>query len=166
MQPTQLKRSKKGLQINLALVSIAAIVFALITSWMASVVFRWTEYNGVMVILIIWAVFVLGWGLGAIKLLLNWRKEHYELTADSLVSYGKANSLGMSKAIYPYETITSMRMAQGNLGKRFGYGDVYISLSTPEGEVIMHDIEHPLEKLAELQRLVGKRGVVTHAPVN
>jgi hypothetical protein len=51
-----------------------------------------------------------------------------------------------------------MRMTQGFLGKRFGYGDVRIKIPMIENEVVMNDIENPVAQLAEVQKRVGERG--------
>lgn len=161
-----IKRSSKGLQIHIALISLAAIGFGLLASWLTSIVFRPVESNGSLTILIIWLLFVIGWGLGAAKLWLDWRKKYYEIAEDALIVHHKMGWFGSTQTVYRYESIISIRMTQGYFGKQFGYGDVHLSIPKLEHDVVMNDIEHPLEQLAEVQRRIGQRSSDTHSLVN
>jgi membrane protein YdbS with pleckstrin-like domain len=161
-----LKRSPKGLQSQIVLTGIAAVVIALLATWLIGKLFGWTPNEGTWLKSATWILLLLTWAFMSVKLWFAWNIKRYEIAKDALIVHAKAGKLGTSQTIYRYESIISLRMTQGFLGKRFGYGDVRISIPKLDNEVVMNDIENPVEQLAEVQKRMGERSGGTHSLIN
>ena len=165
-QPTLIRRSAKGLQVKIVAIGIVAFLSALLASWLLTKLFAMSSSDGLFTKLLVWLLFIGAWALGAAKLWFNWQVKRYEIGKDALIVHSKAGKFGKSQAIYRYESIISMRMTQGLLGKRFGYGDVLLSIPKLDKEVVMSDIDHPAEQLAEVQQRLAERSISHDALVN
>lgn len=152
-----LKRSSKGLQAQIIMSGIATLLIALLATWLIAKLFGWTPNEGTFLKTITWVFLVGAWVITSLRLWATWRIKRYEIAKDALIVHAKAGKWGSSQTIYRYESIISLRMTQGFLGKRFGYGDVRISIPKLENEVVMNDIEQPLEQLAEVQKRIGEK---------
>lgn len=79
------------------------------------------------------------------------RIKRYEIATDTLIVHGKMGTFGSTQAVYLYESIISIRMTQGFLGKKFDYGDIRITMPKIEGELAMNDIDHPAKQMREIR---------------
>lgn len=156
-QKTLLKRSSKGLQVQVLTLGIMALVLSLLATWLLGVLFSVTPFQGTLLKIAVWIVLVGGWAITSIKMWTDWSVKRYEIAQDAFIVHAKAGRWGRSQTIYRYESIISLRMTQGFLGKRYGYGDVHIKIPKLDDDVVMNDIDHPLEQLAEVQRRIGER---------
>ncbi len=156
-EKTLLKRSSKGLKAQIIAFAVLALLLAIFTTWITNILFSWTPNQGKILIALIWISFVAIWGFTSLKLWTDWNVKRYEIAKDALIIHAKAGRWGSSQTIYRYESIISLKMTQGFLGKRYGYGDVHITIPKLEGDVIMNDIERPLEQLQEVQKRIGER---------
>ena len=158
-QTTILKRSPKGLQVQVITLGVAALLLALFGTWASAKLFGWAPNQGFGLKVFIWIVLLAGWGITSIKLWFDWNVKRYEIAKDALIIHAKAGNWGTSKSIYRYESIISLKMTQGVMGKRFGYGDVHISIPKIEHDVVMNDIDHPVDQLSELQNRIRERSI-------
>jgi len=156
-EKTLLKRISKGLKAQVIALAVMALLLALLTTWLTGILFSWTPNQGRVLKILIWVFFIGGWGFSSLKLWFDWNVKRYEIAKDALIIHAKAGRWGTSQTIYRYESIISLKMTQGFLGKQFGYGDVHITIPKLEGDVIMNDIERPLEQLQEVQKRIGER---------
>ncbi len=161
-----LKRSPKGLQAQIIMSGVATLLIALLATWLIAKLFGWTPNEGTFLKTITWVFLVGAWAITSLRLWATWRIKRYEIAKDALVVHAKAGKFGTSQTVYRYESIISLRTTQGFLGKRFGYGDVRISIPKLENEVVMNDIENPVEQLAEVQKRMGERSGGTHSLIN
>lgn len=152
-----LKRSSKGLQAQIISSAIAAVLIALLATWLIGKLFGWTPNEGTGLKVLTWVVLVGAWAVMSLKLWFAWNIKRYEIAKDALIVHAKAGKFGTSQTVYRYESIISIRMTQGFLGKRFGYGDVRLTIPKLDGEVVMNDIENPLVQLAEVQKRIGEK---------
>ena len=161
-----LKRNPRGLQVQIVLSGVAALLLGALATWLIQKLLRWTPGGGSLLEGLAW-IFILGaWAIASLKLWFDWHLKRYEVTPDALIVYAKVGGLGTSQTIYRYESIISLRMTQGFLGKQFGYGDVRLTIPKLESEIVMNDIEHPREQLAAIQRRMSERGSSTQALIN
>lgn len=152
-----LKRSSKGLQAQVIISGVATLLIALLATWLIAKLFGWTPNEGGILKTLTWVILIGAWAFSSLKLWSDWRIKRYEIAKDALVVHAKAGKWGSSQTIYRYESIISIRMTQGFLGKRFGYGDVRLTIPKLDGEVIMNDIEDPLTQLEEVQKRIGEK---------
>lgn len=165
-QPMLIKRSPKGLQVQIITIGIVALLLAVLATWLIAKLFTLSSHDGFVVKVAAWGLFACAWFIGATKLWFNWHIKRYEIGKDALIIHAKAGKLGKSQSVYRYESIISVRMTQGLLGKQFGYGDVLLTIPKLDREVIMNDIDHPVEQLAEVQKRMAERPVSADALVN
>ena len=165
-EPILIKRSPKGLQVQVITVTIVAVVSAVLVTVLLAKLFAMTPMDGLLTKFLTWMVFIIIWAIGVGKLWFDWQIKRYEIGKDALIIHAKAGKFGKSQAIYRYESIISIRMTQGLLGKHYGYGDVLLTIPKLDKEVVMSDIDHPSEQLAEVQQRLAARTVSADALVN
>ena len=147
------------MQVQVITLGVAAFVLAIFGTWATAKLFGWAPNQGFGLKVLIWIMLLLGWGVTSVKLWFDWNVKRYEIAKDALIIHSKAGNWGTSKAIYRYESIISLKMTQGVMGKRFGYGDVHISIPKIEHDVVMNDIDHPVDQLSELQNRIRERSI-------
>jgi hypothetical protein len=152
-----IKRSSKGLKAQIIISGVATILIALAATWLIAKLFGWTPNEGTILKTLTWVFLVGAWIVTSLRLWASWRIKRYEVAKDALIVHAKAGKWGSSQTIYRYESIISLRMTQGFLGKRFGYGDVRLTIPKLDGEVVMNDIEDPLVQLEEVQKRIGEK---------
>ncbi len=152
-----LKRSPRGLEAQLGISALVTLLICLLAVWLFGRLFHWTESGGWRLQALTCIVLFLLWVFAALRLWYSWKIKRYEIGRDALIVHAKAGKLGTAQTIYRYESIISIRMTQGFLGKQFGYGDIRVTIPKLEHEVVMNDIEHPVEQLEEIQRRMGGR---------
>jgi len=163
---TVLRRNPRGLQVQVVLSGIFAILLGGLASWLIAHLLHWAPDARALLDGLVW-IFILGaWAIASLKLWFDWRVKRYEVTPDALLVTAKAGGMGMSQTVYRYESIISIRMTQGFLGKQFGYGDVRVTIPKLDSEIVMNDIERPHEQLLEIQHRMNERGSSTQALIN
>jgi hypothetical protein len=156
-QKELIRRSPVGLRMQIVLSGIAALLIGLLATGLFNFLLGWTTGGGATLQRLVWVGLALTWVLGSLKLSFDWKMKRYEITQDSLIVHAKAGKMGSSQTIYRYESIISLRMTQDFLGKRYGYGDVHLTIPKIDGEVVMNDIENPLVQLAEIQKHMANK---------
>lgn len=154
---TELKRNPLGLQIQIILSAVLMIVIGLIASWLFAKLLGWTSRGGSTAETLTWIILALVWVVGSLKVWFDWRVKRYEVSADSLIVHARLGAFGSTQTIYRYESIISIRMTQGFLGKQFGYGDVRVTIPKLDHELVMNDIENPTIQLAEIRKRIDER---------
>ena len=154
---TELKRNSLGLQVQIILSALLLLVLGLVTTWMVARLFGWTSGGGATLQTVIWIVLAIFWAGGSLKLWFNWRVKRYEIGADTIIVHAKLGTFGSSQTVYRYESIISIRMTQGFLGKQFGYGDIRITMPKLDRELVMNDIDDPPGQLQEIRRRMDDR---------
>lgn len=152
-----IRRSPRGLQIQIALTALISIVVGLLGSWLISILFGWTSGGGSLASLIMWIVLGFCWAISTFKLWFDWQIKRYEISPEALIVHAKIGQFGSSQSMYRYESIIAVQMTQGILGKRFGYGDIHLTIPKLDREVILNDIENPITQIAVIQKRLGER---------
>lgn len=163
-----IKRNPRGMQVQIIGSALGVLVMGLLASWLLDKVFGWTESGGATIKRLTWIVLIVIWGFTSLKLWYNWSVKRYEIAKDALLVHAKAGRLGTTQTVYRYESIISIRMTQGFLGKRFGYGDVRLAIPKLDGEIVLNDIADPLKQLAHLQERMqdSAKGGITSSLIN
>lgn len=166
METTLLKRSSDGLWAQIITGGILALLLALASTFVLNFLFGWTPNQGQVFKVLAWFMIVGGWAITSLKQWGSWKGNRYEIGPEAIKVYFKAGMWGSSQVLYRYESIISVRMVQGFWGKRFGFGDVYITIPKLEKDVILRDITDPAKQLADLQARMSERTASTHALIN
>lgn len=152
-----LKRSKTGLEIQIIATGFLAILLCVFSFLAFSFLLGWTPNEGFWVKATAVIVILVGWAVSSLKLYLDWNAKRYEITDDAFIVHGKAGRWGSSKAIYRYDSIISVKMTQGYWGKKYDYGNVRLTIPKLDKDIVMYDIEHPLDQLAAVQKQIDKK---------
>ncbi len=154
---TLIRRSSHGMQVQMLLSAVVAIIVGLIATWFFELILGWTTGGGALAEKFAWVAIALLWIFSSLKLWFDWKAKRYEISPDSLIVHAKAGRLGSAQTLYRYESIVSVRMTQGFLGKQFGYGDIRVTIANIDHEVVMNDIENPTTQLRDIQRRMAER---------
>lgn len=152
-----LKRSARGLEAQIGISAVVTLLICILAVWLFGRLFHWTESGGWRLQALTCIVLLFLWIFAAFRLWYTWKVKRYEIGRDALIVHAKAGKFGTSQTIYRYESIISIRMTQGFLGKQFGYGDIRVTIPKIEREVVLNDIERPMEQLEYMRRRMGGR---------
>lgn len=147
-----IKRSPYGLYVQIVLIGVFALFIGLLATWLFRMLLGWTEGGGARLIAWTWLLFLIVGAIASLKLWFDWRVKRYEVGPEMLIVHAKAGRFGSRSTVYRYESIISLSMAQGMLGKMFGYGDIHLTIPKLDTPVVMNDIEEPEKQLAEIQK--------------
>ena len=150
-------RSSDGLRIKIVSLGILALITAVFTSFIILLLFKLVDNTGIALVAFIWVLMTGAWGLGSLKIWGDWLTEHYELTPDSIVIHKKEDNEDVSQSIYRYESVISLRLIQSKYGKKHNYGDVYLTIPKIDKELVLRDVEEPLNQLAVLKKQIDSR---------
>lgn len=153
----QIKRNPKGMYIQILLSGITALILGLFITWLFEKLLGKTSGGGSLIQVLTWIFLLLMWGGSAARLWFDWNAKRYQISPDALIVHAKAGKLGKAQTLYRYESFVSIRMTQGFLGERYGYGDVRITIPKLENELVLNDIDNPNEQLSELQKRMNER---------
>lgn len=157
-----IRRSSKGLKAQIITSGIITLLLCLLSSWLLGKLMGWSASEGSGLKLLAWVVLVGGWVVTSLKLWSAWKIKRYEVTPDAIIVHAKAGQWGSTQTHYRYESIISIKMSQGYWGKKYNFGDVRMTIPKLDNDVVMNDIENPMEQLAEIQKRMGERSSGSH----
>lgn len=166
MDRTLIRRSEAGLKSQLFTTGAIALVLAIIGTVLLRLFFKNTPNGGWLLVFITWILFIIAWGMQAFKAWSGWKAIRYEIGEEALVIHAGAGMFGSVQNLYRYESIISIRMVQGYWGKKFGFGDIYLTIPKIDNEVILRDIENPQQQILDLQTSIAKRGGGTQSLIH
>ncbi len=152
-----LRRNPIGMQIQIIVSGVVALLLAMALTWMFSRLFHWTSAGGATISRLSIAAILLLWLFGSLVLYIKWRVNRYEIGDDAILVHAKAGKFGKAQTLYRYESISSIRMTQGYFGKRFGYGDIRLMIPKHDRDVVLTDIQNPVRQMELIQRHMSKR---------
>lgn len=162
-----LKRSPVGMWVQIIGAGIGAFLLGVLITWLSSVVFKFASNGGLYIAIFTWVMLLGGWAFAALKLWVDWSIKRYEIGEDALSLHTKARGWATAQTVYRYESIISVRMTQGMLAKKFGYGDIEVSIPKLDEPIIMNDIEDPINQMQEIQnRMKASNNGTTSALIN
>lgn len=153
---TPIKRSPIGLQAQIIVGLLLVGTIGVLASWLFLTILDWTPNDGKLLVIITWAVLLLGWVGGSVFLWFDWRFKRYEIAKDALIVHARLGIWGSTQTLHRYDMIFKVHMVQGFLGRRFGYGDVQLSIPLVEHPIVLNDVEDPMHQMAQIQKRLGE----------
>lgn len=98
-----------------------------------------------------------------ITIRIDWKSRYYEISDEAIVIHKKLGLFGNTESVYRYESMISIRMEQNYFGKKWGYGDIRITIPKLEKQVVLRNISNPSQHLAEIQKRLNSNSVPTHS---
>lgn len=154
MERKLIKRSADGLWIQIIITGVFALAAGMLITWLVGFVFQWTPRLEQFFTALAWILFLGGWGFISFKHWLGWKAVRYEISQHALIVHAKAGFMGEAQQVYRYDSIISMRFFQGFWGRKFDYGDIYLSIPKVEQEIRLSDIEQPHTQIQDIQKYI------------
>lgn len=157
-EPRQIIRSDKGLYVRIISTAIVVVIVGLIASFLLTKMFSITQWTGITVQILVWALLIITWGLASLYSWKTWNKKYYEVTDDAVIVYSDGMwKTDTEEVIYRYESIISIRLTQSFWGKRYGYGDIRLTIPKIDQEIILSDIKNPQQQLSDIRTYMQGR---------
>ncbi len=166
MKSVTLVRSQERLKVLIIASGVAAIVTALVFSWLLSAALSWAPRTEHFLRLVGWLGMGTVWVVQSVLSWMVWRSTTYKITPEAITVQAKSGLLGSAKTMYRYESILSVSVDQSFWGKRRGYGCIKLNVPKLDNDIVLKDVDHPSAQLAELQSRINSRGGSGHALIN
>lgn len=158
MDTLPITRSPKGLQSIILSSGIFALIVILVCFWLLNTLFSWAP-NTESLLKLLTVLFLGGtWIVYSTYLALNWSNLQYQIGPDSIIVQKKQGLSGITKTLYRYESIVKVTMRQGHFAKKNNYGDIVMAMPKVEEDIVLKDIDNPLEQLSLIQKKISKHG--------
>lgn len=161
-----IKRSPQGLRATIVSTGVVALVLAVLCSWLIGILLNSAPSIELLFKVLIWLGFLVVWAGQSAYLWHQWDKMRYDIGPEAITINNKTGLFGQTSTIYRYESIISAKMTQGYLGKKYGYGNVYLRIPKLEYDVVLKDIDNPEALLAKVQERVNKKGTQSHSLIH
>ncbi len=166
MHKNELSRSSVALKYSIISTGIAALLIISGAWLMLGVLLQSNPRAKGLLLLISVLVIFFGWAAQSLSSWNNWKNLRYEVDGESIAVYKKKGMFGRTKTVYRYESIISVRMSQGYFGKKYNYGDIYLTIPKLDKEVVLKDIDNPDEPLSHVQKAVSTKSAASQALVS
>lgn len=155
----------KAFQVTVVATAILASLVGLIAAMIVGGFFKFTyggyNYSRILTFLIV--IFIAGFAL--MIAYSRWLGTHYDLTPEGIVVATGFGNFANKRKIFLYESIISASFNQNYFGKKYGYGDMHITIPKLEQKLILKDIEDPGDKLPYLQQHIKNKAGVNNVLV-
>jgi hypothetical protein len=157
MEAKELKRSRRAFQLETRLIwgcalltaILAAIIMRLIINMAIGTYLLSGVFTFVIVMFFAWA---------AIQTRSNkWHKTKYLLGQDSIIVTQPNGMFGVTQDVYLYESILSISFQQDYFGKKYGYGDIDISIPKLGKTLVLKSVVEPSKQLPHLKAQIQQK---------
>lgn len=151
MQARELKKSPKAFKVKLTAIAVLSVLVALLAALLIGAFFKlaWGGHYGTRILTFLAVMFLAG--LAAMIYYGRWQAHTYELRPEGIVVNTGFGNFSRKQKLYLYESIISVSFNQNYFGKKYGYGDVHITIPKLEKKLVLEDVEKPDQHLSVLQ---------------
>lgn len=160
MDSKLLERNPQAFVVQLWFMAIGGFIMALIIGAMVGAFFTIllgsADWSGFLTFLII--LFVIGFA--AMIYYKKWLSIEYVLGPEAILVTKSNGAFGKKQKVFLYESIITASFNQNYFGRKYGYGDMHITIPKLEEKLILKDIDSPGNQLPFLQeRIRNKTGI-------
>lgn len=112
-------------------------------------------YNGSRIITFL-LVMVLT-GIASMIFYGKWQANHYLLRAEGIVVTWGFGDFSRKQKLYLYESIISVSINQNYFGKKYGYGDIHVTIPKLDRKLILRDITEPTKQLRLFEQQIESK---------
>lgn len=133
--------------------SIVGIMAAIVVGGFFKLVLGDYNYSRILTFLIV--IFIAGFFL--MIMYGRWKGTHYDLTPEGIVVATGFGDFANKRKIFLYESIITASFNQNYFGKKYGYGDLHVTIPKLEKTLVLKDIDDPSSKLPYLQKHIKNK---------
>lgn len=166
MQPITLTRNPSRVRLFVVTSGIATLFVIAFGSWFISMLLKSTFINE-LVLIILYVIFVACfWGLSTLIMVIKWRSTVY-IVHPEFVQVERSKTLTQTQTtMYRYESMVSVSINQGFYAKEKAYGDIKLKIPKLDNDVVLKDVNNPVEILQDIQNRINARPANVEALVN
>ncbi len=166
MQPIKLSRNPARIRMFIITSGIATFFIIGLGSWFISALLKSTFVNE-LVIIVLFVLFIsCFWGLSTLIMVIKWRATAY-MVHPEFVQVERSKTLTQTQtAMYRYESMVSVSINQGYYAKEKSYGDIKLKIPKLDNDVVLKDVNNPVEILQDIQQRINARPANVEALVN
>lgn len=157
MDAKELKRSRRAFQLESRLIwgcaVLTAILAAIIMRFIMSMAIGTYLLSGLFTFVI---VMLFAWTAILIRNK-KWENTKYLLGQDSIIVTRPSGMFGVTQDVYLYESILSISFQQDYFGKKYGYGDIDISIPKLGKTLVLKSVVEPSKQLPHLKAQIQQK---------
>ena len=159
MATTQLRRieaSSQGLRIQIIAAGVFLLAVCRLVPRLCWFAFGLDPELGRLVLWCMWISLPLLWAAGSWLAWAKWQKGGYFMTEDALI-IRKSTLTGTVDDMYRFDSMISVQVRQGPLGKQSGYGTITISVPKLSKDLVLQHVSNPQNLALELKASVSRK---------
>lgn len=157
METRELQRSERAFRIESRWILGSAIAVALIAALLMRILvdmaFGAYLLSGLFTFLTVM-------GIAWIAILIRnkkWRDTRYLLGPDAIIVTRPNGIMGVTQDVYLYESILSISFQQDYFGKKYGYGDIDISIPKLNQTLVLRSVVEPAQQLPHIKAQLNRK---------
>lgn len=157
MEQRELPKSQKALHVEITLIAIATTLTAILSGLIIGAFFKFMigSFNGSRIL-----TFLIVLGIGGIAAMIyyaKWQAQTYILRHEGIVVSNGLGNFSRKQKLFLYESIISVSFNQNYFGKKYGYGNLHITIPKLDQKLILKDVVEPDEQLPLLQQHIQNK---------
>jgi membrane protein YdbS with pleckstrin-like domain len=157
MQAKELKRSNRAFRLETwwiwASAIVVAVIAAIVMRLFISMAFNTYLFSGLITFVV---VVLLAWVAILIRSK-KWNNTKYLLGPDALMISRPDGLFGVVQDVYLYESILSISFKQDYFGKKYGYGDIDVTIPKLKSTLVLTSVVEPSTQLPFLKAHMEKK---------
>lgn len=162
MDSKLLERNFHAFMVQLWFMAIGGFIVAVIIGIMVGAFFTLllgsADWSGFLTFLII--LFMIGFA--AMIYYIKWQSIEYLLGPEAILVTTSVGAVGKKQKVYLYESIISASFNQNIFGRKYGYGDMHITIPKLDQKLILKDVDRPGAQLPFLQDRIKQKVGIHH----
>ena len=157
MESRELPKSVMAFKVRLTFIAVVSIIVAILAALVFGALFKLAlgGYNGTRALTFLAVLFLAG--VAAMIYYGRWQANTYELRSEGIVVNTGFGNFSRKQKLYLYESIISVSFNQDYFGKKYGYGNVHVTIPKLEQKLILEDIERPDQTMPALKMHIKDR---------
>lgn len=150
-------RNPQAFSVFFRIIAVWSVVAALAAGWIVGkfVHFSIGAYGGSRFLTFLIIITIAG--AATLIRYIKWQSVHYLLSPEGIVVTDSVGMLGKKQKIYLYESIITASVNQNFFGRKYGYGDIHLTIPKLEKKLMLKDLDQPASALTDLQARIHKR---------
>lgn len=166
MDTTTAEKSFDRVKTLIISIGLASLVIIALSTWLIYKLFHWTRVNEWKLIAAAALATVIVWAAQSWLLYSTWKAGSYDIGAEFVTVKSSQGIFKIKTTSYRYESMISVSMNQGFMGKAGAFSEIHIKIPKLDKEVVLRDLRNPELVMQTIQGQLNKRSANTHTLVN
>jgi membrane protein YdbS with pleckstrin-like domain len=161
LQQDIIKKSSVALRVRIISSLIVVLLLVGLVVVAANQLSQWAPVSARIIKTAVTAFLFILWAIVSIQQMLRWQSKQYLIDDNSIRITKSTGLLSSGTVVYRFESIISVRVSQGWLAKRYGYGTVHFTIPKLDKEEAIADVSSPDGLIARIQSRLAEKGAAT-----